>query len=186
MPCRQAAARSASWPVWTSLTVTWCQWFRLQKIVEFPQLQSIKVVDISFVVQRLIPMVLATIQTLQLRVDTVVEAPMQVVQIFPVVVQRPITMVSLTMEMPPLFSHGCLVWSCLPCLARVPCFPLLACPVLFGCVCVGGGDSGLVDSLFCSLCSSCWETKGSLHRTPCPVLLGVSSEAHTLSATCSA
>ena len=55
---------SASGPVWTRLTVTsWCLWFRLQKTVESPQLQSIKVVDISFVVHRPIPMVLATIDS---------------------------------------------------------------------------------------------------------------------------
>ena len=48
--------RSASWPVWTRWTVTWrdfwqtwCLWFRLQRTVESPHLQSIKVVDISFV-----------------------------------------------------------------------------------------------------------------------------------------
>ena len=40
--------RSAPWPVWTRLTVMlWCLWFRLQKTVESPQLQSIMVVDIS-------------------------------------------------------------------------------------------------------------------------------------------
>ena len=38
---------SASWPVWTSLTVSWCSCFRLQQTVEFPQLQSLMVVDIS-------------------------------------------------------------------------------------------------------------------------------------------
>ena len=40
------------------------------------------------VLQRPIPIVLATIETAQLRVDTVVDAPIQVVQIFPVVAQR--------------------------------------------------------------------------------------------------
>ena len=53
---------------------TWCLGFRLQKTVDFPQLQSIKVVDISFVVQRLFPLVLVTTETPQLRVDTVVDA----------------------------------------------------------------------------------------------------------------
>ena len=39
---------SASWPVWTRFTVMLrCLWFRLQKTVESPQLQSIMVVDIS-------------------------------------------------------------------------------------------------------------------------------------------
>ena len=44
---------------------------RLLKTVESPQLQSTKVVDISFA----IPMVLATMETSQLRVDTVVDSP---------------------------------------------------------------------------------------------------------------
>ena len=49
---------SASWPVWTRLTVTtWCPWSRLQKTAVSPQLQSIQVIDISFVVQRQFPMV---------------------------------------------------------------------------------------------------------------------------------
>ena len=62
---------------------TWCLWFRLPKTVDFPQLQSIKVVDISFVVHRPIPMVLLTIETPQLRMDTVVDVPLlQVVQSF--------------------------------------------------------------------------------------------------------
>ena len=61
---------------------TWCQWFRLQTTVDFPQLQSIKVVDISFVVQRLFSLVFVTVETHQLRVDTVVDAPgFQVTQI---------------------------------------------------------------------------------------------------------
>ena len=51
-----------------------CLWFRLHKIVESPQLQSIKVVEISFGVHRPSPMVLAIIETPQLRVDTVVDA----------------------------------------------------------------------------------------------------------------
>ena len=73
MFCVLDSGCSASWP----LTVTsWCLWFRLQITVESPQLQSIKVVDISFVVHRPIPMVLATIETPQLRVDTVVDAPL--------------------------------------------------------------------------------------------------------------
>ena len=59
-------------------------------------MQSIKVVDISFVVQKLIPVVLATKKTPQLCVDTVVDAPLQVVQIFPVVVQRRIPVVQTT------------------------------------------------------------------------------------------
>ena len=52
-----------------------CLWFRLQKNCGFPQVQFIKVVDISFVLQRLIPMVLATIQLPQLRVDKVIDVP---------------------------------------------------------------------------------------------------------------
>ena len=59
-----------------------------------PQLQFIKVVDISFELQRLIHMVLVTIEIPQLRVDKMVDAPfMPVVQILPVVVQRQIPMV---------------------------------------------------------------------------------------------
>ena len=54
---------------------TWCSWSRLQQTVDFPQLQSIKVVDISFVVQRLILMVIDTIEIPQWRVDLVVDAP---------------------------------------------------------------------------------------------------------------
>ena len=54
----------------------------VQKTAEIPQLQFITVVDISFVVQRLIAMVLATIEFPQLRVETVVDALiLQVVQI---------------------------------------------------------------------------------------------------------
>ena len=110
---------------------TWCLWFRLQKTTDFPQWQFIKVVDISFVLQRLIPMVLATIEILQSRVDVVVDALfMQVVQIscrgaeedshgldcstdrrnsplapqdIPVVTPRLIPMVSLTIEISQLF-----------------------------------------------------------------------------------
>ena len=52
---------------------------------DFPQLQFIKVVDISFVLQRLIPMVLVTMEIPQLRVDKVVDALfMPVVQTLPV------------------------------------------------------------------------------------------------------
>ena len=47
----------------------------VQKTADFPQFQFIKVVDNSFVLQRLIPMVLATIEIPQLCVDTVVDAP---------------------------------------------------------------------------------------------------------------
>ena len=50
---------SASWPVWTRL------WSRLLKTVESPQLQSIQIVDISFVAQRQFPMV----QTSQLATE---------------------------------------------------------------------------------------------------------------------
>ena len=46
-----------------------------RKTAEFPQLLSIQLVDISFVVQRPIPMVLVTMEILQLRVDTVVDGP---------------------------------------------------------------------------------------------------------------
>ena len=54
----------------------------MQKTAEIPQLQFIKVVDISVVLQRLISMVLATIEIPKLRVDKVVDAPfMQIVQI---------------------------------------------------------------------------------------------------------
>ena len=53
---------------------TWCSWFRLQKTVDFPQLQPTKVVDISFEVHRPSPMVVLTIGTPQMRVDTVVDA----------------------------------------------------------------------------------------------------------------
>ena len=42
----------------------------------FPQLQSIKVVDICFVVHTLVPMVLLTIEIPQLRMDTVVDTPL--------------------------------------------------------------------------------------------------------------
>ena len=45
------------------------------KTVDFPQLQSIKVVDISVVVQRLILMVIETIEIPQWRADLVVDAP---------------------------------------------------------------------------------------------------------------
>ena len=70
---------------------------------DFPQLQFIMVVDISFVLQRLILMVLVTIEILQLRVDKVADAPfMPVVQIIPVVVQRQIPMV-LTVHRDSLF-----------------------------------------------------------------------------------
>ena len=50
----------------------WCLWCRLQKTVESPQLQSIKVVDFFFVVHRPIPMVFATMEIPQLHVDMVV------------------------------------------------------------------------------------------------------------------
>ena len=63
-----------------------------RKTVDFPQF--INVVDISNVLQRLIPMVLRTIEIPQLRLDTVVDAPfMQVVQVIPVVAQMQIPMV---------------------------------------------------------------------------------------------
>ena len=65
-----------------------------RKTLDFPQFQFVKVVDFSFVLQRLLFMVLATKEIPQLRVDKVVDAPfMQVVQIIPVVVQRQIPMV---------------------------------------------------------------------------------------------
>ena len=47
----------------------------VQKTAEFPQLLSMQVVDISFVVQRPISMVLVTMEIPQLRVDTVVDGP---------------------------------------------------------------------------------------------------------------
>ena len=50
----------------------WCPWFRLQKTVESPQLQSIKIVDFVSVVHRPIPTVLATMEIPQLHVDMVV------------------------------------------------------------------------------------------------------------------
>ena len=50
-----------------------CLCIRLQKNCGFPQLQFFK--DVPVVVQRPIPMVLATTETHQLRVDTVVDAP---------------------------------------------------------------------------------------------------------------
>ena len=48
----------------------------VQKTAEFPQLQSIQVVDIPVVVQRPIPMVLVTMEVPQSRVDTVVDGPL--------------------------------------------------------------------------------------------------------------
>ena len=55
---------------------TWCSWFRLHQTVDFPQLQSTNVVDISFVVQRLIFVVIETIEIPQWRVDMLVDAPL--------------------------------------------------------------------------------------------------------------
>ena len=49
--------------------------YAVQKTVEFPQLLSMQVVDISFVVQRPISMVLVSMEIPQLRVDTVVDGP---------------------------------------------------------------------------------------------------------------
>ena len=46
-----------------------------RKLWQFPQLLSMQVVDISFVVQRPISMVLLTMEIPQLRVDTVVDGP---------------------------------------------------------------------------------------------------------------
>ena len=66
----------------------------VQQTADFPQLLLIfQVVDFAVVTPKLIPMVLATMEIPQLRDDKVVDVPMQVVQIFPVVVQRPIPMV---------------------------------------------------------------------------------------------
>ena len=50
-----------------------CLWFRLQKNCGFPQLQFFR--DVLVVVQRPIPMVFATTECPQLRVDTGVDAP---------------------------------------------------------------------------------------------------------------
>ena len=57
----------------------------VKKIAEIPQLQSTKVVDIPFVTQRLIAMVLVTTEIPQLRMDKVVDAPIMQVVHTPVV-----------------------------------------------------------------------------------------------------
>ena len=48
----------------------------VQKTAEFPQLLSMQIVDISFVVQRPISMVLVTMEIPQFHVDTVVDDPL--------------------------------------------------------------------------------------------------------------
>ena len=60
-------------------------WFRDQKTVDFPQLQSFKFVDTSFVTQRVIPMVLPTMKILQLQfLNEVIDVfGVQVVQVLP-------------------------------------------------------------------------------------------------------
>ena len=63
----------------------------MQKTADFPQLHFIKVVVFLVVTPRLISIVLVTIEIPQLLFDTVVNAP--ILQIFPVVLQRPIPMV---------------------------------------------------------------------------------------------
>ena len=75
------AARSASWPVWTRGAVTWRVWFRLQKT----GFSAVEFVDISFVTQWHISVVLATkkIPLLQL-LNEVIDVPcVQVVQVLP-------------------------------------------------------------------------------------------------------
>ena len=87
----------------------------VQKTVGLPQLQPYNtVVDISFVVQRLIPMVLVTVETLQWHVDKVSMHHYAGRLDFPVVVQRQIPMVRTrrTTEISPVASQGdrCPCW----------------------------------------------------------------------------
>ena len=77
-----------SWSVWTSRSVTrfllftrplcattGAMGYGVQETAEFLQLLFMQVVDISFVVQRPISMVLLIMEIPQLRVDTVVDSP---------------------------------------------------------------------------------------------------------------